>query len=59
MLEMVKIIHKCDHFPIYCTIPMLSSIRLVTIEGHRFLYTIDSCKYYTTNSSQKSININL
>ena len=40
MLEMAKIIHNCKHFPICYTIPMLSVIKLATIEGHRFLYTI-------------------
>ena len=59
MLEMAKTNHNCKHFPIYCTIPMLIVIKLETIEGHRFLYTINSCKHYTTSRNQGSISVDL
>ena len=59
MLEMAKKMHNCEHFPICCTILTLSVIKLVTIEGHRFLNTISSCKHYTTSSNQGSIGVDL
>ena len=59
MLEMVKTIHNCEHFPICCTIPTLSVIKLATIEGYRFLNTINNYKHYTTSSNQGRISVNL
>ena len=51
MLEMAKAIHTCEHFPVCCTVLMLNVGKLATIERYRFLYTIDSCKYYTTSKN--------
>ena len=59
ILEMVKTIHKCKHFPICCTMPTLSLIKFVTIEGHKFLNTINNCKHYTNSSNQGSISFDL
>ena len=59
MLEIEKTIYKWEHFSICCTILTLSVIKLVTIEGHRFLNTINSCKHHTTSSNQGSISVDL
>ena len=59
IFEMAKTIHNCKYLSICYTILILNVIKLITVEGHRLLYTIHSCKHYATSSNQGTINVDL